>query len=371
MREPPCGRPQISVFRAGLGRLLPPNYLRVGPLAGIPRELARLGVEPAAIMAPLGIPPDIFAHPDNAVPFPAICRLMAASVVATGREDFGLLISRAVSPSELGVVGFLMKQAKNVGAALDDLVRYLHFHDTGAVPFLLRHGKMTELGYVVLDASLPAADIVHDGALAIACEIMRALCGPKWLPVEVMLSHRAPVNAGRYERHFGVPVRFDAERSSILFATDWLDTQIPSADPALRDMLHEQVRMMEESDGRTVAEKVRRLMRTVLLSGVSDLDDIASHLQMSPRALERLLKEEGCSFRSLSEDVRYAIAQHWLANTAMSITQIAVALNFSEVSSFSRAFSRWSGLSPARWRAGHHDTASPDRDRLERNAAQS
>lgn len=341
------------MVRAGPGRRLPPRYARVGPLVVIPALLSGFGVSSASVLQTVGLDGDAFSHPDNALPFEVVCRLVAACAAATGREDFGLLIGASASPSDLGLVGFLMKQAPDAGTALDDLVRFLHHQDTGAVPFVRRRDGVAELGYAIIHGAATGCDEVYDGAIAIGWVLMRALCGPRWSPIEVTLSRPRPRNAGRYVRFFGSPVRFDAERSALLFAESWLDTPIAGADAALRSMLWEQIQLLEEQPEGSLADRVRRHMRIILLSRRGRLDEVADDLQLSRRALERRLEEEGCSFRKLSEEMRSEVARQWLEGTRMSITQIALALSFSEVSSFSRAFRQWSGVAPREWRATH------------------
>lgn len=349
LREP---KP-APVFRAGLGRLMPPDCLRVGPLVSIPQVLRQFGIAPEAIMRQCGIPPEAFDHPDNALPFRAVCHFTSCCAQAIGREDFGLLVSEAVSPSNLGLVGFLMKQASSVRTAIEDLVRYFHHHDTGAVPFFRVENGMAVLGYAIIDDSTPGSAFVYDGAVAIICNILRALCGPKWAPIEVTLSHGRPAIPARYERHFGRPVRFNAEQSAVFFAESWLDRPIPAADPALYHMLEEQVRLMEETEGHGLAEKVRRLMRVALLSERGSVEHVAASLKMSKRTLERRLEEDGASFRALWDEIRYEVAKHMLRSTTNSITQIGLALKYSEASAFTRAFRKWSGMPPRAWRRHH------------------
>lgn len=348
-----AGPDVAPVFRAGLGRLLPPGYLRFGPLGNIPALLTRFGVDPDAFMREVGVPPEAFEHPDNAMPYKTVCRMVTRATQAIGREDIGLLISEDISPSNLGLVGFLMKQASSVREALEDLVRYLHHHDSGAVVQMRAQDGLVSLSYAVIDAAEPGSDQICDGALAIGCNILRTLCGPKWRPAEVTLSHHAPAAPARYERHFGVPVRFDAEQSAIIFDTAWLDRPVPAADPALRDMLEEQIRIMEEIEGCSFTERVRRLIRVVLLSQRGSVDQVADLLKVSKRTLERRLEEEGMSFRRLSDEVQYEVARHLIESTAMPITQIGLALKFSEASAFTRAFKKWSGLPPREWRTRH------------------
>lgn len=345
-----AGRNAAPIVRAGLGRLLPPGYLRVGPLVSIPSILEQFGADPGAIMRQAGVSPEAFAHPDNALPYRSVCRMVWCSMQATGREDIGLLVSDAVSPSNLGLVGFLMKQAESVGGALEDLVRYLHHHDSGAVVRIKRQDALVVLSYAVIDAAEPGANQICDGAIAIGCNILRALCGPKWRPVEVTLSHHQPALPARFERHFGVPVRFDAEESAVMFDASWLERAIPAADAALRTMLAEQIEIMEEMEGCSLTEKVRRLIRATVVSQHGSVDHVAEMLSMSKRTLERRLGEEGMSFRRVSDEVNFEVARHLLESTAMPITQIGLALKFSEASAFSRAFRKWAGESPRDWR---------------------
>jgi AraC-like DNA-binding protein len=81
---------------------------------------------------------------------------------------------------------------------------------------------------------------------------------------------------------------------------------------------------------------------------------------MAPRTLVRYLQRENTDFRKIVDEVRYELAQHLLADTSISITQIADSLNFSEHSAFTRAFRRWSSSTPMDWRFEHARDATSD-----------
>jgi AraC-like DNA-binding protein len=67
--------------------------------------------------------------------------------------------------------------------------------------------------------------------------------------------------------------------------------------------------------------------------------------------LRRQLAREGTSFRSLLDEVRMAFAEEFLSNRAMTIEEIAARLGYSEAASFTRAFARWRGVPPGKFRA--------------------
>jgi AraC-like DNA-binding protein len=344
----------IAIYRAGLGRRLPKGAVRMGPLITIPDVLKSFGVEADGILESVGVPPDIFADPDNTLPYPVACRLIFLATQATGRDDVGLLMCEHVGASGLGLVGFLLKQAPDVCTALNDLVRYLHHHDRGAVPFLTLVDGEARLGSSILEPHVPATEQVYDCALAIGLNIMRGFCGAHWAPTEVTLSRHRPVNPARYERFFGSPVRFDAEQSALVFPQRWLDLRIENADPALRRVLQEQIDLLEtEERSSGLAEQVRRLLRTCLLTSNGSFDDVASLLQITKRTLTRRLEVEGTTFRHLSEEIQYEIARQLIENTSMTMTEIGLVLRYSEASAFSRAFRQWAGTTPRAWRARH------------------
>ncbi len=349
----PSRFPPIAVYRAGLGRRLPLGAVRMGPIIATPAVLRDFGVDPCPILGAVGLPHDVFDDPDNTLPYPVFCRLISLCTEAIGRDDFGLLICERTGASNLGLVGFLLKQAPDVRTALNDLVRYLHHHDRGAVPFLTVAGGEVRLGYSILEPQMPATEQIYDGALAIGCNIMRGFCGPHWTPVEVTLSRRRPPSPARYERFFGAPVRFGAEQSALLFPERWLDTPIESADPALRRVLQEQVDLLEAEEASRLAEQVRRLLRTCLLTRNGSLEDVAGLLKVPKRTLTRRLEAEGTTFRQISEEIQYEIARQLIENTSMTMTEIGLVLRYSEASAFSRAFRQWAGTTPREWRTRH------------------
>jgi len=341
----------FPIYRAGIGRRVPPGFVRIGPITTLPRVLHNLGFCLEAVLAPSGISADILSHPDNAVPYPTLSRILSDSVAVTGRDDIGLLVGAEAHASQLGLVGFLLQQAGDVRGSLGDLARYLHYSDRGAVVRVWEADGLAALGYAIYEADAEDTAQIYDGAIAIACNILRDLCGPQWTPVEVMLARREPAHPVEYERVFGAPIRFDAEQSAVLFSAHWLDAPVRHSDPELRRLLQEQIDLLEAEESGSVTEQVRRLVRVLLLTSVGSLGSLSELLNMTPRTLARRLAAEGTSFKQISDEVHYSVARQYLANTALSITEVSLAMKYSEASAFTRAFRGWAGQSPSAWRA--------------------
>ena len=86
--------------------------------------------------------------------------------------------------------------------------------------------------------------------------------------------------------------------------------------------------------------------------------DIARWLGMDPRSLERHLSSEGTTFREISRQVQLQASQRLLKQGA-SVSDVAEALGFSEISAFTRAFRRWSGETPSSWKLRHQRAERP------------
>ena len=85
--------------------------------------------------------------------------------------------------------------------------------------------------------------------------------------------------------------------------------------------------------------------------GAVPLDDVARHLGMSGKTLERRLTRRGTSYRAMVEGIRRDLAEHYLADTDLRLQQIAYLLGYSEPAPLVRAFKRWTGSTPMQYRA--------------------
>ena len=325
--------------------------VRVGVAAAIPAVLRSLGADPAKVLTGAGFDPKLFDDPDNLISYAARGRLLGRCVAATGCRHFGLLLGQHGSLSALGLVGFLVQNSPDVGTALRGLVRYLHLHVRGAVTSLAVHGNSAMLGYDIYQPRVEAADQIADGAVAVMFNIVRALCGPEWKPIEAWFAHRRPEDVGPFRRFFRVPLRFDGEQNAIVFSADWLNRRLPAADPELRRLLQKQTDAFEARHGDDFPEQIRRVLRTALLTGHAKADQVAGLFSLHSRTLNRRLNSFGTTFQELVDEGRYAIARQMLEGSDTGVSQIAASLDYADASAFTRAFRRWSGTTPARWRA--------------------
>jgi AraC-like DNA-binding protein len=322
---------------------------RVGVVAELPSLLLSLGLEPGSVIAQAGIEPGLLDDPENRIPFHALGSLLETCAMATGRADFGLLLGARGGTKSLGVIGQLMRNAPTLGRAIFDLCGNQQRYISGAVAYLAVRDGTAFWGYGVHIPGAPAVGHICDGALGVGAKVLRELVGRA--PEFVLVAQPAPRDGALYRQVFGSQVQFDAEQHAIAFPASWLSLPVKGADPAIR----REVELAVEDYWARVCpgfvEQVVRTLRSRVVCGNASLQAVAESLGLTPRTLNRRLRAEGRTFRQLAKEARSVVAQQLLAGTRMSVTSVALALDYADASAFTRAFQRLTGLAPTEWRA--------------------
>jgi AraC-like DNA-binding protein len=332
------------------------GHVRIGGALGIPIVLTSLGVDPAEVLAEVGLDLAQFENPNNLISFAARSRLLAECAARTDCPHFGLLVGQQHGLHTLGLTGLLVKHLPDVGTALRSLVRHTHLHVTGAAFGLTVDGNLASFTYDIYEPHIEGRDQTGDGAMAAFYNALRELCGPEWKPVEVRFAHRVPADVGPFRRFFRVPLRFDAEQYALRFSAYWLNHRLPDTDPELRRLLRSQIDMLEAHYGDDFPDQVRRVLRSTLATGHAKADQVATLFSMHSRSLNRRLNAFGTSFQELLDEIRYEFARQMLEDSTLEVGEIAGLLDYAASGVFTRAFRRWSGTTPAEWRAAHKGT---------------
>ena len=235
-------------------------------------------------------------------------------------------------------------------SALANLMRYMHLHVEGASARLAVKGKLAEFSYHILIPGIVGAEQVYAICMANEYRFLQLLCGRDWLPTAVHFCFREPPDEAPFRKFFGAQVRFNQPTSAVLFPAHFLDRNIPSADPGLGDILQKYVAQIESRHSGDFLGQLRSVVRTLLPTGNCTAERVAELFSMHRRTLHRLLSVDGTTFEQVMDSMRHQIAMQILEQSDMKLGQLADMLGYGEVSSFNRAFRRWTGMSPSDWR---------------------
>lgn len=240
------------------------------------------------------------------------------------------------SPAD-GTLSVLVLRALVAGAAFHGIDRERLIAECGVTPAALDPETLMDP-----DARIPA----------------RIATGREIFPSKVELQHQQPADTTAHRPIFGPNIHFRSERDAISFDRATSELPVVGADPALGELVMAHARALYERlpEDTTWTSRVQRLVGGELPRSMLGIDDVATRLSVPKRTLQRRLKEEGTSFEELTDALRRQLAERYLREQRLGVQETAFLLGYSDVSAFHRAFQRWTGVSPTRFRA---DLGSP------------
>jgi len=178
------------------------------------------------------------------------------------------------------------------------------------------------------------------------------LTGRAVRPAAARFRHARPAATTEHERVFGGPLDFGADEDALLLPGAVLDLAIAQSSPALKAVLADYARnALDDLDRGDLRGRVSAGIRAGLTDGrLPAVDEVAAGLNLSPRTLQRRLKDEGSGFAAEVNAVREAMARDLLRDGERSVAEIAWRLGFADTANFHRAFKAWTGMTPAAWR---------------------
>ena len=325
-------------------------------LAALTQEVlvaaAALGIETGPIVSEAGLDPTVLADPDGRVPL--LAHLAMWELLS--RQPIGLELGARLGIAGMGVVGYAMQHGASVGDALAFLQRYRAMIHPDVVPELERRDDVSG-SRMVFTRPVPPPFVklrepVETQASGIVA-MMRALTGKPVRPAFVALPLPRPSDPSRQEKFFGCPVAWRAARVEVAFDAALLDLPLPRSDAHLFGYL---ARRADELHAALPAEaswaaRAQREIGALLASGEPRLADVAKRLGVSERTLHRRLEAEATKFASLLDDARRERALVLIEDPALSSSELAFLLGYSEPAAFFRAFKRWTGGTPKSHRA--------------------
>ena len=275
-------------------------------------------------------------------------RLWAAAVATTNNPCFGLEVGKLWAPTTFHALGFAWLASYTLKDALQRLVRYSRIVNNSLSAALEEHGMHLHL---TLSSSEDMRDIhfaAQDATITAVLVMCRFLCGPNFSPVEIY-TVRERSSCAEYLDHFaGIPIAYNSTANLTIFDRIQAEQRLATGNSEL-SKVNEEVAMkyLISIDRNSIVMLVKSTLVEMLPTGQVTEELVANALNMSLRTLQRKLSEEGTTFGAIYQSLRQEMAQQYIHDSQMSMTEIAYLLGFSEQSNFTRAFRRWYGISPS------------------------
>jgi AraC-like DNA-binding protein len=317
---------------------------------------AALGVAPEEICRAAGLDPARLEDADHEMPFEQLLELAECGARLTGDDAFGLHVGQRADAKTYGLLGYVTINRRTFGEALGSVIRYQRIR-TKAVEFTLETaGAEARLAYHYRAAGAAPRGRRQESEemLSTMMRVGRGLTGVDWAPREVHFEHEEPPDTSEHARIFRAPVRFRMPLTQLVFDASTLGLPLVGADPALGSLLERQAEGLLDGSGHQgdFAGRVREAIKEGLPNGEARVGAVCRRLCVSPRTLQRRLREEGTTFLGLLEETQRALAEFYLRKPGVPTCEVSYLTGFSQPSAFHRAFRRWTKLTPGEFRRG-------------------
>lgn len=326
-----------------------------GPIAvAIFQTLESYGVDAASVLRDAGVDLTRLSDPTTRLDREVHKRLVEGAVEMTGDLSFGLRFSDFVHPTTFHALGFALLSSSTVRAFCRRWQRYHSFiTTTGEVQFEEAvDNPCLVFPTTSAQADSPVGRVLIDGQMTTVLKLIRFMYRPDYNPVRVTLI--APNAAGSeetYARYLGPNVEFAADKNAMYFDRGDLDVPLPAANAELARQNDEVVvQFLARLDRSNVVAQAHAKLIDLLPSGDCSKAKVASSLNMSVRTLHNRLADAGTTYQHLLDKTRQDLAEQYMTQANISVSEVAYLLGFSDCSNFSRAFHRWTGLSPSDFR---------------------
>ena len=310
------------------------------------------GIDVAPILARAGISPRQID--DTAAPISVRSQIDFLNAIADAVDDdlLGFHLARSCDFRSMGLYFYVLASSETLIDALNRLARYTAIANEGISQSCV-DGDRVGVSYKYVGVSRHSDRHQIEFWMTALVRIARQLTDRQLVPEAVRFIHRRSKTPELVE-YFGDGIDFGAESDEVLFAGGVRDLPLVTADPYLNKLL---ISYCEEAiadrDGRRGAFRptVENVVAPLLPHGKAQAGEVARRIGVSQRTLARRLSEEGTTFSDLLDDLRSNLAERYLADDHLAISQIAWLLGYREVASFSHAFKRWTGKTPRQMRA--------------------
>lgn len=317
------------------------------------RLMAQRGYAAEQVLAGTGLrAQDLDAYPDHLLSLAALLRVIENIHALDPSPTLSFELGTKFRLGSHGFLGYAFQASPTLGEALALAHR-----------FSLTRTQLLQLS-VSVEGDKACLEITDNGLLGHWFrEVIETLLG-SFSIISVELFGRIPLDEINIDLSFsrqphheslraltGNRIRFGCATTAIRLPLAWLAWPLPKPDPQLAALAAARCKeeLQNAERGLDLLTHIKKLMQRHLADPNAQ-ESVAAALNMTPRTLRRRLVVQGTSFASLMDDLRRSAATYMLRHEDTSIADIAFELGYSDQANFVRAFKRWTGTTPRRFR---------------------
>lgn len=326
--------------------------IRSAVLRGFRGLVAELGGDAEQLVARVGLPREALDNDEMMTPLASQVALLRLATAELNCPDFALRLAGRKNIAMLGTMALALQACSTLSEALDCAQRYLFMHSP-VIGLSLEADPYGTPGVVAIRNQVPSDDArLHrsiEHGMGFLHRAITDLAGEHYGLVAVELPFQPLAPVAVFEQFFGAPVRVERPAAILRLPSRVLEQPLRIQPDAHTRHLVEALLAQQLPPGEAdhLAPRVRAVIRQSLGTAPTDINAVARMLATSPRTLQRRLSNEKTSLTILLDEARQTAARTYLANSDMSLAQVASMLGLSEQSALTRCCKRWWGCTPS------------------------
>jgi len=328
---------------------MPISFL-ITPLDILWKIIKFYNADPAPVFNEVGISYNLIKKAGERVSLDIMDRVWEEAAKVIEDPCFGLAAPQFWHPSHLNALGYGWLASRTLREAMERLERYWQIVGEGAD--IIIRDEQDGVGIIYCDKPVSLAESARaDAILSCVMLMCRVNYGKPLDPTKVSVTHKAPECAFKYKEFYHIDVTFNSKRNCITIPYAAVDEHLVGGNPNLA-RLNDQImiKYLASLEKKDITHQVKDAIVDRLPSGDISKERVAPVLNMSVRSLQRRLNHLDTSFRDLLDETRKELAQSYLRDQETELSEISFLLGFSQPSSFSRAFKRWTNMTPNEFR---------------------
>lgn len=328
--------------------------VRVNVLHGVTAFLQQLDVPIDRVLMEAKLSPVILHEPDTLIPLKQALHLIETAAAHAGIAHFGLVAGQQTQIAKMGALGRLLCHSLTLYDALQTLIHLVHSYNSGDRIWLEYQEDTVWLCrrfIYKLEAEHPQA--VHY-SLIILIHLVQLATGIQWQPTQIHLPTYPVSNTHQIELLANADIQFNQDKTAIAIPSNLLSLPLRSNFDYNQHQRERDYSSLHSSDLKIIfLESLKQIIKSQLKQGYLSIDSTAEILGISVRTLQRQLSGENLTYSYLIDQVRLECSLTLLSDPLNKVADIAVEIGYRDASNFTRAFKRWTGISPKAYSLNH------------------
>ncbi|WP_194814885.1 AraC family transcriptional regulator ligand-binding domain-containing protein [Nocardia sp. XZ_19_385] len=312
-------------------------------------QLVAAGLDRGHLVRDSGFPEwALETGPDLHVPSAILTRLWELAEHGTG-PDIALWVGQRYELNRLGLYDYLFSSAPTLGAGLATCDPYITAVSTNHRFELVSGDRETSLRLSMFEGEGRGRDLTLQFGLAGVLHRARRTLATPVAPIRVSLRQSAPPDLERCAEVFGTTaLEFDADEDCLTFRTEDMALPLTTADPMLAAVLRPLAEALPPPPALAAgwSQLVAKALEEALSEGEVSLELVAHRLAISPRTLQRRLREADTTWRTELDRARGIRLRQATTAGQLNRARQAQLLGYANADSMRRAARRWSHAEP-------------------------